>query len=264
MKIKLLLVPSLLTIIIILIIWFIYPNYTNGTDGVKENYAKLKMEREKLDQLEKKIQNVNALAAEIERKSTEKDTLFNYMPESLKEEEIIDNLNFLASASSLVVSNISVSLPKKTVEDTPITSAGTGIVALNPSGSAADSELPIAAPVPKPKELEVKFSVVGNYAAIKDLVAKIYRFKRYNDVFTAEIKRATTSEGSASGDSLQANLVLNFEFYPKSKEITDVDNAIFSKGNFDMAVIDKIRELTNVDVLKMQIDASGKENPFLP
>ena len=51
MKVKILIVPLAIAIVVIFTIWFVYPTFSNGTDGVKEKYGQVKKERQNLSDI---------------------------------------------------------------------------------------------------------------------------------------------------------------------------------------------------------------------
>ncbi|HHE45916.1 MAG TPA: hypothetical protein ENL05_01010, partial [Candidatus Moranbacteria bacterium] len=96
MKGKILIVPVIIVIIIALSVWLVYPAYSNGNNGVKEKYNQLRKEQEKLSNAQNKGANIQKLFGKLNSLSGQKDILYKFVPENAKEEEIIDNLNFLA------------------------------------------------------------------------------------------------------------------------------------------------------------------------
>jgi len=253
--------PLFILLSIVLLIWFVYPAYTNGVDGLKEELSRKKVEQDKLDKLMAKKANIEALAADMENNSEKKDVIFKYLPEKNKEEEIIDNLNYLASKEELSIMNLSVGQP--------IISTATAL----PEGSGLDENgdpLPVDAsgvPIPqapvKPKALDfqAEFSVVGRYEKMKSLVDKIYKFERFNNFSSLEIKKA---DETGDSDLLKADMVISFNLYSPVKNTTNIEQIDFSRAKFDLSVADKIKSMKSTSILDLVIDQTGKPNPFMP
>ena len=242
-----------------LVIWFVYPAITNGTDGLLEEYKQLKKEREKSAQLETKSQNVKKLSAQLASSPEEKKVLFQFLPDSMKEEEIIDNLNFLATNSSLSVIDLSVDQPIEEVvaiENTSVT------MDASEQGLVEGQEGPLPVLEPTERNFEVTFSVVGDYEKVKDLLGKMSALERFNEIETLEIRKPTGQEGT--GNSLITDAVLKFNFLKKRDVLPDVESSAFSLEKFSMKTIGDIKNSKSTAILKLNIDQAGKANPFLP
>lgn len=240
MKLKILLAPVALLFTMILLIWFVYPAFSNGTDGVLDKYHQLSQEKEKLQEANAKSDKVADLWEQLNSHSAEKDILTKYIPEQSKEEEVIDNLNFMASSSGLSVFDLSVSSES------------------NAKAIATDKEEPLLA---KPKNITATFSFLGKYEAIKDVLAKLRDYERYNSFHTAKISTLGNGEG-ADPEFLQADLEVSFNYMPQ-KALRSVEEISLESG-LDFNSIDEIKNQKSVDVLTMPSFQKGKSNPFLP
>jgi hypothetical protein len=260
MKIKILLAPSLIVIIIVAIIWYIYPAYTNGVDGVKEKNQQLAEQKKLVENLDNSISNAGKLVADLNTNYSENSVVFGYIPTNKEEEKIIESLNSLAKESALSVLNISISEEKEVVA--PVEDVASGISVHTLSGNE-----PVSSPVtPKavPKNLKVDFLVVGEYANIKVLLEKIQKVKRFSKVSALEIKALLKEDQSAS-NSLQVNLTLEFNYLKELKRLVegDVNNPVFSTGNFDKQTIEKIRSSRSIEVNNVLPGQKGGNNPFI-
>jgi hypothetical protein len=266
MKIKLLMVPSIIVIIITLLIWVIYPAFTNpiGGDGVKEKTAELKTERENLASMKGKSETIHALASKLNSSSmsTDKGLVMEFLPDSIKEYEIIDNLNYLVLKEELQGLAISVGQPVSAVPivQSPDLSGG------DSSGLAAQEE-----PAPQATTFVVDLTVQGNYDRIKDLFQKIFKLKRYNRVLTLKIEPATDTVKSDNGqitvgpDTLKAAASLEFAFFKESGKFSSASDASLSKTEFNQQIMDDIAKLKETPMMPFQPAAQkGKPNPFIP
>lgn len=266
MKIKFIIAPALIVFIIIMLIWYIYPAYTNGVDGVAQKFQKLTRQKELNDKLDKNTNNMKSLIADMETNSSQDAIIFNYIPEDREEEKIIENLNSLAQDSSLSVIKISLSekkdatlLPGSVSADQ--LSADPLVVPTTPNASAVPIN-PVT-PKAKPNKLEVELIVVGDYGNIKNLLGKIQKLKRFNQLSLLEIEELAIESGEGNG-SLQANITLEFDYLGRLKKMAsgDVDNEVFSRGTFNRAVAEKIKDNLSIELNNVSLDQRGKSNPF--
>lgn len=258
MKVKLLLPPLVIVLCIALMVWFVYPVYTNGANGVKEQRQMLAAEKKKMSEAQEKSNNISRLAAQLESNKADQSTIIAFVPENLREEEIIDNLNFIASNEGLSVIKLSIK-PKAAIPQVEMLDER-GNVIPDTSGTKKSAV--------KTKDYVVEFSVVGNYEKIKNVFEKIYKLGRYNIVESLEIKKQETQSGSdkksAPTDTLVANANLKFNMLSKAGQTIDINNPAFSKTSFNLETAQAIRSKKNVEILKMSIDQAGRSNPFLP
>jgi hypothetical protein len=265
MKIKLLMVPSIIVIVITLLIWVVYPAFTNpiGGDGVKEKTAELKTEREKLASIKGKSETIHALASKLNSSSmsTDKGLVMEFLPDSIKEYEIIDNLNYLVLKEELQGLAISVGQPLNIVPITPSPD-----LSGDSSGLAAQAE-----PAPQATTFAVDLTVQGNYDRIKDLFQKIFKLKRYNRVLNLKIEPATDTVKSNNGqitvgpDTLKAAASLEFAFFKESGKFSSASDDSLSKTEFNQQIMDDIAKIKETPMMPFQPAAQkGKPNPFIP
>ena len=289
MKVKLLLMPLTIVISIALLIWYVYPAFSNGSDGLMDKYSQLKKENAQLADLESKSSNVDSLAAQLANDSEDKATLMEFIPDQVKEEQIMDNLNYLASSGGVALVDISISQPT----DSTTSTSNSAAVSVTPDGAASpatpdgtaapvtpDGAASPATPVSAtPTDFSVKYSVAGTYSQVKSLLNKLNSFGRYDDVSSLSIKvqqaqssqstssdagSQTSSQNAASvADSLQTDFTLTFNYF-KPVALSSDANQVFSSNKLDTSVIGQIKSSQNVPVLHLNIGQTGKSDPFIP
>ncbi|MFZ2188314.1 MAG: hypothetical protein WAV73_02000 [Candidatus Moraniibacteriota bacterium] len=259
MKIKILLAPGLIIVIVVAIIWYVYPAY-DGVDGVRERSAKMAEQEALMAKLDSNISNAEKLGSELNSNTTQNAVVFDYIPKSKEEEKIIENLNLQATGSTLAVLEISVS----ELSDAAVAAEVSTLSIAPPITDPVTGAIVPNAPKLVPKKLKVKYSVVGGYDNIKVLIAKIQKLKRFNKFAGLEIKTLMTENQEVS-DSLQANMLLEFNYLNEPKRLTDADlsNEIFSTGSFDSQIIGKISSSRNVDVNNVMPGQKRGNNPFI-
>ena len=259
MKAKLLMAPLLITIIIILLIWFVYPAFTDPVtgDGVREKTAELKKEKEISEDARQKFEAMETMSGNLNssKMSLSREVVMRYMPDSIKEYEIIDNLNYLVLKEELQGTNISVSQP-----------VASSAAAVLPPPAAAEGSLGIGDTTAyvKPQALVflVDFSVQGGYEKIKGVFEKIFSLKRFNRLVSMKIEPVDFQNRSL--DNLKAVAVLEFAFFKESGNFSSINDPVFLKNSFDLQTIENIEKGKNTSIIDLQVDQKGKASPFIP
>jgi Tfp pilus assembly protein PilO len=254
MKVKTLLTPLIIVIVVAVFIWLVYPAYSNGTSGVSENYAKLKSEQIKLAELRSKSENANGLSAQISSLQ-EKNILYTFVPESMKEEEIINSLTNLASTSGLLLFEATVNQPAKESSDELI--QNTGGLPL-PDGTVA---LP---PAPKAQNLKTDIKLVGSYEKIKEFLGNLGKMGRSNDFEILAINN-TSGGGTIDLNALSVVAAVDFNFLKKGKlNEFNITDPVFSNAKLETKIIEDIKSQKNAQNFQLNVDQKGKNNLFQP
>jgi len=272
MKLKLLIAPFSVAFIMIFLIWYIYPAYTSPVDGsgIVEKTKELNDKKEKIGEIDKRTQNATSLAAILSSDKANNDLVFEYIPDSAKEEEIINGLNSLASSNSLLVYNLSLSEEEKAASSVSSAGAADETVA-QPQAIATDATMMIgetaASPSTKPDErtISAKLSLIGDYGSMKNILASLYKLSRFNKIDSISIKPLVDQDNNVTG-SLKADLVLDFSYIKKGGSFTDgdIDNPVFLSSSFDSKAIDGIKSIRNNPIGQITGGQPGKDNPFAP
>lgn len=260
MKLKILLIPVLIILIIIMAIWVVYP----GFQDLSSKQATLKEANAKLAGIQDKNKKADILGQALIGNADKRNTLLTYIPDQEKEEEIISNLNSLANAGSLAVFGMSVA-PVEVIAGVPAEDASA--IAVPADGGAA---MPVAAVKPLPSNFKVNLEVTGTYENIRELSKKITSLRRFNNIAGLEILKdettkneATKAEDQSSSNNLRATISLSFNYLAKDNSIVNIDNSVFSEGSFDMSVVDDIKNKMNTVMNSLSMGAIGVANPFV-
>jgi Tfp pilus assembly protein PilO len=246
MKVKILLVPLIIAVSIGLAIWLVYPAYSNGKDGVKEKYEQLKKEEQKLSEMKEKNSNVEKLFSEMSALSSEKDILYKFIPENIKEEEIINNISRIASDSGIAVSDVYI---KSSIEK---------------KATVVNKEEKVSA-LPTNKESRVSVKLVGRYEKIKEFLEKIYKTDRYSNLEILQIENDFEKSEKNNATMLAISLEMDFSILEKTK-ITDgnINDAVFSSASMDTTVVELIKKQKEIANNPINIEKRGKTNLFIP
>ena len=249
MKMKILVIPFIVTIAVVFFIWLIYPAFSNGTDGIKENYANLKKEQEKLNELRDKNQNIENLSNQIAT-LPQKDILYFFIPEEAKEEEVVNGLNRLASESGLLLFDATVKQPEKN---------NTNVASLDSDLNGEEGEIK-----PQLKNFSTEIKLAGNYESIRKFLNSLGVFFRSNEVDSLEIgENASKGEAAAGSGALVANASINFNFLSQSKlNESSVSNGVFSSSQLETKIIDNIKSQRTANNFQLNVDQKGRSNLF--
>ncbi|MCX6761794.1 MAG: hypothetical protein NTY33_03060 [Candidatus Moranbacteria bacterium] len=266
MKIKILLAPALIVIIITLLIWVVYPSYTNGVDGVKEEYQKFNEQKLLSSNLDDQIVSVGKLAADLKTNAAQDAVTLEYIPNKKEEEKIIENLDQLTRDSALSVLNISVSEVKKEEVVPEIVAPAVPLGAALPGASSGVvvTPVPLATTKAVPEKMRVELSVLGDYGGIKILLEKIEKIKMFSKFSGVEIKTLLKEDQTLS-DSLSAKITLEFRYLKELNNLVegDISNPIFSTGTFDRKIEDDIKNKKSINITDVVPGQKGIVNPFI-
>jgi Tfp pilus assembly protein PilO len=256
MKIKIIVPPLLLVVTIVFIIWFFVPQY----QVLNKKSEELKVAEEKLVNIQGKSQNVAKLASDLEVNYTKKQILFDYIPLQEQEEDIISNLDYLATGEGLALYKLSLteSIDKTLpVKATDIQVGEEAIV------SGDDYVAPTAT------DFKINLAVVGSYDKIRLFLAKVSKLNRFNYIYSINITDNNTDKISADSEkpSLSGDLMMDAVFifkYMDNNVSVNIEDSIFSENNFDLSIIDAIKNKLTTAMNQVEVGSKGKPNPFIP
>jgi Tfp pilus assembly protein PilO len=239
MKLKLLIAPLLVLLIIIMAIWVVAPAYKD-LRAQKEELAAAKVQ---LSEIKEKNAQAAKLKQELAGNTEFKEMLSKYLPQEAQEESVIENLNSLALGEGLAVSSILM---------TDNSSKSVANSAVNNSQKETASAA-IAANI-----LSANLTVAGPYEKIKGFLAKLSALKRGNNVDSLKI---SAKDGDVA--KMTVELVSSFAYFAGGSAVVSANSSIFSRG-FDSAVMEQLKSKLATEVVPVNIGEKGKGNPFLP
>lgn len=254
MKIKILAMPLMIFGIIYLSIWVIAPTYSDP-EGIVDFQERLAKSEARLDDINLRVANASKLEAELSQDTPGQKMVFHYLPEKKFNEDVVASLNSIAKENAVTINEISFKDLKEQASS----------LMRNEVVTAKDS-LAMNKEMDSPKNVEPKnkttknFSanvlISGDYIRIRGFIAALDRFKRFNSIDLAEIKR------DEKGNMIEANLDIRFSYMDKLTSLTVLDKEMFASNKFDMTIEDEITNKTNIDITKVNIDSTGRTNPF--
>ena len=254
MKLKILVAPVLIVLIVVMAVWVVYPAFQD----LQSNKASLGIQQANLKDIQEKNSKAEALAQSLNGSTEQRDILLGYIPEQKNEEEMINEINNLSSSEGLTVYKITVTDLVAPVVAAPVDASGS--VAADSSVSKA-----VAPAMPTANNFTVDFGVAGNYAKIKELLGKIAALRRFNSISSLKITKSQDAKvaDDSTVDNLQADINVNFNYMVKGNSVANLDNSIFSSGSFDMSVVENIKDTMSTVVDGLTVDAHFAPNPFV-
>lgn len=278
MKIKILIVPTLLILAGFVALSFIKPDF--------DVYMQKKVERDEAkrnaEQAEATARNVNALKGELETQKEQVSFVKRYLPIEKDEARMFDNLNFLTGQAGLITSLIQVQ-PVEEITDTsqtfavsadPFVAADTGAMIPDPNlplGSL--SSLPAQYVAPKVEKYGITLEAIGGYANMKELLRKLNGFDRLQELQSFKI--STEKEGAQNNDGTEGETggtgALNFTFFthlpyqPMPNLLSGgaiVGIPGLQSGSFNMAPVASVQSTITDQVPDTVLGTEGKANPF--
>lgn len=284
MKIKVLVVPTLIVISGFVALNYIKPEF----DTYKQKRVERDAAKEDAAQAENVAKNVNALKGELETQKEKVTFVKRYFPAEKDEARIFDSINFLTGQAGLITSRIQVQ--KVEDEETaqgsgkatfatnidPIATAGPGNMpgVADPNTAMALPGMATIAPYQAPAVKKYSFSLeaLGGYSNIKDLMKKLEGFDRVQQVESFKISTSENSTSASEGEettsttgtlTLTYNAVLPFQEMPSTvtgEGIVGIPG--FKQGTFNFTSVDKIQTAITDTVPDTVLGTEGKANPF--
>lgn len=243
MKIKMLVAPIMIVASIAIVIWGVVPSFQLYNESRKN----LETERAKLSDLRLKNEKAGALASELNSNSETRKVIFDYIPSERRDDEILENLDSIARNSGVSVFNINIAkeVDKSNLE-TADAAAASGTVSKNP----------------QPKEFRVDVGFSGSYENVKSYLSKIRELRRFNNIDSIKISKQESDD--ASNNILKVLMSLSFNYLKESDSAVDADNGVFTKGKFDLEIVELIKNKNKTQLIQVQSGPVGKSNPFMP
>lgn len=239
----------------------------------------------KLEDIKAKSENIVKLRSiAVDEKSEDVRLIYQYLPKVKKEEAIIDSVNYLAlNTPGIIIAELDIEKDgggnkNAASSNVTVTSSPTTAAAGSVSQSAAANVF---------SYIPVKLTVVGKYDETKLFLSRLDNMLMYNSVSSLTIEhvkkddtkkivaapnedatqQATegTDAGNESAESelLKTDIAINFVYFSPIKSRAGQKYDIFSRNNFDLAVLDKIRSNAEINVPDLEIrDSAGTPNPF--
>jgi Tfp pilus assembly protein PilO len=271
MKIKVLLVPTIIIFSGFLSINYLKPDF--------DSYMQKRIERADAkvhsEEVEMTVQNAMNQKNELDQNKDKAAFLNRFVPQEKDEARSLDNFNFLITQSGLVTSRIAIEgVVDQSATDSVF--AVTEQISADPlvgMPGAAGVEL-VPAPIqltyvaPQKEEYTVTLEGVGGYQNIKELITKVTSFDRLNALQSFKVtttKNGTDAEPQETTGTLTVSvgLLLPYQKTPKlalGEAITVIP--FLQQPSLDLSVVDSLQTQMTNTVPNSILGTDGKTNPF--
>lgn len=277
MKVKLLLFPLSIVVAIALAVFWTQPELTRALSLRDQNSAVMAQ----LSEIDRVIANINALDQNLTENSGNEQFVKTYLPKTGSDDIIIDEVNFLASESELLL--VSTGLKpiasetvqaveqqaqaaaeqKEIAENSPKSLINTGEVA-----SETGITFTPSSPKSRVRSVDVSVLVFGKYDQIKAFIDRVYRANHFQNFISVNVDQKTEKQTAANAvpvapDMLSATLMIRFGILPEAVVSQGVFPKTFDTPTFDLAVISDLRSRVASELPALDAMPSERPNPFL-
>ena len=215
---------------------------------------------QEFEDLSKKVANIESLTDDVAKNSSKVDSIRNYFPQSFKEEDALNMVNYLANSSGVLLSEVTLekeaALPGMAVATD---ASGTSV------SKQGESNASLAV-----KFFNVKITVAGEYEKIQMFVDNLQRAKSYAMIANYEINKnesvstEDTAQSKKNDNILLGKIVLRFGYGAalKDAKYASIDS---TSPTVDFSVLSEIDSASSQSVPALSnADAGKRSNPFLP
>jgi len=281
MSLKLLAIPIIVICTLVIAISYVKPDFIL----LSEKRAQLEQLRSQASSLDAIASNIKSMQAQITTENSDPESGLTdadflrkvYFPAASDIERGVDQLNFLADQSGVIVSDIQVQDVEKKVavlavpEDNIQDSAGL-LIAKGPDGADGEAVTRVHRTY-TPDVFTVTIKTAGSYEAMKDFYARVVQAKRFFSLKKVTLARedqetpipaGETGKASSSSDTLFSEMEVNFFLLPTVSLASAVGDDAFEKAKLDFEMLAMIRQ--NQQGATPELPAAnplGKANLFI-
>lgn len=279
MKVKILLFPLSLVIALAFAIFWIQPEIS-AIFLLQSQKAEIES---RLAEADRVIANIDALDRSLAENSGDVQFVSTYLPKEGSDDRIIDEVNFLAGESGLLLTSTGLSRVASQVVQTAAAEVAAAesqaeLDALTP-GSYINTGTPTgpkitfvsSSPGAKVRSTDVSVSVFGKYEQIKAFVDRVYRADNFQSFLSLDVSKKTQNKaGSAdvpaeasASDVLGADMKIRFGVLPQTVVTQGVFLKTFDSPKFDLAVVQDLRSRVTSELPLLDVMPLERANPFL-
>lgn len=239
MRLKILIVPFSLIMILILSIGYIKPDF----DTILAKKAEIIAQDELQVQADTVLQNISSLNSSLDKDLESEKFILNYLPFALNQEQTIDAFNYLASQFGLIVTDMDM----KKSQEQPTTT-------LAPDGTIVEV-------APTVETYVFTGGVFGSYENIKAFFNRLSHIGRYQDIQLFTIEKDPQTDANAGSTDLKGVFVAEYGYLAKHPGISALASPIFLQSEIDFADA-KALLLKTTSLPLLEKGTPGRPNPF--
>lgn len=275
MKVKILLFPLALVVALAMGIFWIKPEISAILTLRKE----LDGAEAKLAQINGVLSNIDTLNQSLDENVGNETFVGTYLPATESDQRILDEVNFLAGESGLLLFSADVDHVASELIQNVQASVQEAQMQAELGQSTPGAILPVASSVTLPqfvasspkeqvRSVDVVLSVFGKYDQIKTFLDRVYHsnhFQRFLKIEVGEklVTGTTQMPDSGSAETLESKITVRFGYLPAVKVAPGTFLASFNTDQFDFTTVRNLRERVTKEIPPLQVSPAARSNPFL-
>jgi hypothetical protein len=277
MKVKLLLFPLSIIVALALAIFWIQPEFTSALSLRDQKNAA----EAQLAQIDRVIANIDALDRSLTENAGNEQFVKTYLPKTGSDDVIIDEVNFLAGESGLLLVStglkpISSEIVQAVTKEAQAAADRAELATASPGSLINTGASPVgtgitfvsSSPKARVRSTEVSVAVFGKYDQIKAFIDRVYHADHFQNFVSVAVaqnaeKQASANSAPAAPDMLNATIVIRFGVLPETAISRGVFLKTFDIPTFDLAVVSDLRGRVTAELPILDAMPSERPNPFL-
>ena len=259
MRLKVLIVPFLVVMILVLGIGYIKPDL----ETIQMKKAEIIAKDSLVTNIDTILGNIGSLNTSLDAAQDSEAFAYRYLPETLDQDRVIDAFNFLATQSGLNITEMDLKQPSAVVrEEALLTPSESTFVT---GANAALGSAPTITPVAVAKTFILTGSVRGSYENIKaffDRLAHIERFQKARLFSIGVDSQSISPEGVVNTSDLKGTFAADFGYLPMKPAVSAINLPVFSRSKFDFSSLNTLTSRIANSVPVLEKGQTGKPNPF--
>lgn len=260
MRLKVLIVPFLVVMILVLGIGYIKPDL----ETIQMKKAEIVAKDALVANIDTVLANIGSLNRALDAAQESEKFAYRYLPEALDQDRVIDAFNFLATQSGLAIVEMELKQPLAAVREEALINASATpfITGAAQSGIAA---MPAMAAPAKTKTFILTGGVRGSYENIKAFFDRLAHMERFQKVRLFSIRideKSVSPEGVVNTADLKGTFSADFEYLPAKPVASALGVPIFFRAAFDLSSINTLASRITSIVPALEKGQPGKPNPF--
>ncbi len=259
MRLKVLIVPFLVIMILVL-----------GIGYIKPDLEAMQMKKDDIVAKNALVANIDTILASIGSLNGSLDAgqesekfVYRYLPDTLNQDQVIDAFNFLATQLGLVITEMAMKQPPEIVREEALLNQSESPFV---SGSmAGDSKAPAAASSAGIKTFILTGSVTGSYESIKaffDQLARIERFQKIRSFAIKTVDQTASPDGATNATDLKGTFEAEYGYMPRKSVVSVLNMPVFLLSTFDFSAVSKVLDRITNAIPVLEKGQTGKPNPF--
>ncbi len=263
MRLKVLIVPFFIVMILMLGIGYIKPDI----DVAVMKRDQIKAAQDQAAKVEAVLSNISALNASLDTQPEAEKFMYRYLPSTLSQEQAIDSFNFLAAQSGVSIVSIGLKQePEAVVIEEPIIDPATNIFVAGGTGIGSAS-VPVVAPSVVVKKFTLSGSVIGSYENIKLFFNHLAHTERFHSVRLFSLSTAPEQGVSANAETKSTGSLIGvfeseYGYLPPKPVVSAWTLPVFWQSKLDLTKVSNLVNAATSTVPSLEKGESGKPNPF--